>query len=48
MDRKYKGWSIQEREREYARLRNEWVQTHEFNEKAYDAFIDRIARELGI
>lgn len=48
MDRKYKGWSIQEREREYERLKQEWNLTHAFNQKAYDAFIARITRQLGI
>lgn len=48
MDRKYKGWSIQEREREYERLKQEWNLTRTFNQKAYDAFIDRIVRQLGI
>lgn len=48
MDRKYKGWTIQERQREYSRLKQEWTQSHAFNEKAYDAFIARITKELGI
>lgn len=48
MDRKYKGWSMQDRDREYARLKQEWLQTNRFNEKAYDQFIARITKQLGI
>jgi hypothetical protein len=48
MDRKYKGWSTQERQREYARLKQEWTESHGYNEKAYNAFIDRITKALGI
>lgn len=48
MDRKYKGWSMQEREREYARLKTEWTQTNAYDEKSYNAFVERIARELGV
>lgn len=48
MDRKYKCWTLQEREREYSRLKQEWAQTNVYNEKAYDAFIARITKDLGI
>lgn len=48
MDRKYKGWSIQDRDREYARLKHEWEQSHAYNEKACNKFICRITLELGL
>ena len=48
MDRKYKGWSMQERYCEYARLKQEWENTNRFNEKEYDKFIDQITKQLGI
>lgn len=45
---RYRGWTFQEREREYIRLKSEWLAKNPYDEKAYDAFIDRITRELGI
>jgi hypothetical protein len=48
MNRKYRGWTLQERQREYARLKSEWTNQNGHNEKAYDDFVDRLARELGV
>lgn len=48
MGRKYKGWTMKDRLAEYARLKQEWVQANAYNEKAYDAFICRITKDLGI
>lgn len=48
MSPKYIGWNKQERQREYVRLKLEWSQENAFDEQAYDAFIDRIVKELGI
>lgn len=48
MDRKYKGWTLKERESEYSRLKQEWNESHAFNERAYDTFIARITKALGI
>ena len=48
MDRKYKGWTLQQRQAEYARLKQEWTEANGYNERAYDAFINRITKDLGI
>lgn len=48
MLRKYARMTEQQRQREYARLKREFWQRTGYDEEAYDAFIDRISRELGI
>lgn len=45
---KYVGWTKQDRQREYAKLKQEWQEENGHDEKAYDAFIDRVAKELGL
>lgn len=48
MHRKYKGWTLLQRRQEYARLKIFWCINRNYDEKAYDAFIARITRRLGV
>lgn len=48
MHSRYSGWPLLARQQEYARLKMDWTKKNPYDEKAYDAFIDRITRELGI
>lgn len=48
MSPKYIGWTKQERQREYAKLKQEWEDKNLADEKAYDAFVSQIVKELGL
>lgn len=45
---KYARMTEQQRQLEYARLKQEFWERNGYDEEAYDAFIDRISCELGI
>lgn len=45
---KYRGMTEQQRWQEYARLKREWERKNGWDEAAYDAFIDKIIKELGL
>ena len=49
MDKKYQGWSILEREREYVRLKQEYELRHGFvSEQDYHEFIAKISKALDL
>lgn len=48
MDKKYQGWTELQRLQEYARLKREWEERNGYDEKAYNAYISKILKELGL
>lgn len=46
---KYKGWSEQALWNEYSRLKVEWIKVNGWTKnEAYDAFIKKIVKDLGV
>lgn len=48
MNKNYQGWTELQRWQEYARLKREWEEKNVYDEKAYNEYISKILKDLGL